>query len=287
MKTSIKAVIPVAGFGTRFLPITKAQPKEMLPVIDKPVIQYVVEEFITAEIKNILLVTGREKRSLEDHFDKSIGLDMLLKEKGKHELLKEINKISDVNLFYVRQKERRGLGDAVLQAENFVDSGPFIVHVGDTILVSEKNPLQELIKVYEEYKKPVIFFERVAMEDVEKYGIIDAKKVKNGVYKINSLVEKPKKEQAPSNMAVIGIYLLDKKIFECIKKTKPGVGNEIQLTDAINLLLSKEEVYACEFKGKRYDIGDPYLWLKANIEFALKRDDLKDKIKKFIKELKL
>lgn len=287
MKTSIKAVIPVAGFGTRFLPITKAQPKEMLPVIDKPVIQYVVEEFINAGIKDILLITGREKRSLEDHFDKSIGLELLLKEKGKFDLLKEIEKISDIDLFYVRQKERKGLGDAVLQAENFVDIKPFIVHVGDTILVSEKNPIEELIGVYEEYKKPVILFERVEIEDVERYGIIDANEIKSGVYKINSLVEKPKKEHAPSNMAIIGVYLFNKKIFECIRKTKPGYGGEIQLTDAINLLLGEEEVYACEFKGKRYDIGDPYLWLKANIEFALKRDDLKDDVKEFIKGLKL
>ena len=287
MKTYIKAVIPVAGFGTRFLPITKAQPKEMLPVIDKPVIQYVVEEFINAGITDILLITGREKRALEDHFDKSNDLEMLLKEKGKLDLLNKIEKILDIDLFYVRQKERKGLGDAVLHAENFIDDNPFIVHVGDTILVSEKNPLEELIGVYGKYKKPVILFEKVGIEDVERYGIIDANEIKNGVYKINSLVEKPKKEQAPSNMAIIEVYLFNKKIFDCIRKTKPGYGGEIQLTDAINLLLDEEEVYACEFKGKRYDIGDPYLWLKANIEFALKRDDLKDDVREFIKSLKL
>jgi len=280
-------VIPVAGFGTRFLPITKAQPKEMLPVIDKPVIQYVVEEFIDAGIKDILMITGREKRVLEDHFDRSIGLEMLLKEKGKDDILKEIEKISNINLFYTRQKDRKGLGDAILHAENFVDGSPFIAHVGDTILEAEKNPLKELIDMYKKIKKPIILFENVKYEDIEKYGIIEGEKVNEGLYKIKHLVEKPKKENAPSNMAIIGVYLFDNKIFDCIRKTKPGVGNEIQITDAINLLLEEEDVYAYEFKGKRYDIGNPYSWLTANIEFALKRDELKEDIIKFIKGLNL
>jgi len=284
---NVKGVIPVAGFGTRFLPITKAQPKEMLPVIDKPVIQYVVEEFIDAGIKDILMITGREKRVLEDHFDRSIGLEMLLKEKGKDDILKEIEKISNINLFYTRQKDRKGLGDAILHAENFVDGSPFIAHVGDTILEAEKNPLKELIDMYKKIKKPIILFENVKYEDIEKYGIIEGEKVNEGLYKIKHLVEKPKKENAPSNMAIIGVYLFDNKIFDCIRKTKPGVGNEIQITDAINLLLEEEDVYAYKFKGKRYDIGNPYSWLTANIEFALKRDELKDDIIKFIKGLNL
>jgi len=284
---NIKGVIPVAGFGTRFLPITKAQPKEMLPVIDKPVIQYVVEEFIDAGIDNILMITGREKRVLEDHFDRSIGLEMLLKEKGKDDILKEIEKISNINLFYTRQKDRKGLGDAILHAENFVDGSPFIAHVGDTILEAEKNPLKELIDMYKKIKKPIILFENVKDEDIEKYGIIEGEKVNEGLYKIKHLVEKPKKENAPSNMAIIGIYLFDAQIFDCIKKTKPGVGNEIQITDAINLLLEEEDVYAYKFKGKRYDIGNPYSWLTANIEFALKRDELRDDVIKFIKGLNL
>ena len=282
-----KGVIPVAGFGTRFLPITKAQPKEMLPIIDKPVIQYVVESFINANINDILLVTGREKRALEDHFDSSIGLEILLRERGKEDILKDINRISDTHLFYVRQKERKGLGDAILKAENFVDGIPFIAHVGDTILISEKHPLKELIEIYERYKKPVILFERVKREDVEKYGIIEGEKINDRLYKINSLVEKPGKEDAKSDMAVIGVYLFDDRIFDCIKKTKPGVGGEIQITDAINLLLEQEEVYAYEFNGKRYDIGNPYLWLTANIEFALKREDLREDIIMFINNLNL
>ena len=281
-----KGVIPVAGFGTRFLPITKAQPKEMLPVMDKPVIQYVVEEFIDARIDSILLITGREKRAIEDHFDSSSNsLEILLKKNGKEDILKEINRISDTNIFYVRQKERKGLGDAILKAENFVDENPFIAHVGDTILVSEKNPLKELIKIYEKYKKPVILFERVRKEDVEKYGIIEGKKISDKLYKISSLVEKPRKEEAKSDMAIIGVYLFDNKIFDCIRKTKPGVGNEIQITDAMNLLIKEEDVYAFEFDGKRYDIGTPYLWLAANIEFALKRDDLRDDVLELIKNL--
>lgn len=282
-----KGVIPVAGFGTRFLPITKAQPKEMLPVMDKPVIQYVVEEFIDAKIEDILLITGREKRAIEDHFDSSIGLEILLKKSGKEDILKEINRISETNIFYVRQKERKGLGDAILKAENFVDENPFIAHVGDTILLSEKNPLKELIKIYEKYKKSVILFERVKKEYVEKYGIIECEKISDNLYKINSLVEKPRKEEAKSDMAIIGVYLFNNKIFDCIRKTKPGVGNEIQITDAINLLLEEEEVYALEFNGKRYDIGTPYLWLTANIEFALKRDDLRNDVLEFIKNLKI
>ncbi len=282
-----KGVIPVAGFGTRFLPITKAQPKEMLPVIDKPVIQYVVEEFIDAGIDDILMITGREKRVLEDHFDKSIGLEMLLKEKGKEDVLRKIEEISKINIFYTRQKDRKGLGDAILHAENFVDGNPFIAHVGDTILIAAQNPLKELMEIYNKHKKPIILFERVKKEDVEKYGIIECKKINEKLYKIEHLVEKPKKEEAKSDMAIIGVYLFDSKIFDCIKKTKPGAGNEIQLTDAINLLLEEEDVYACEFKGKRYDIGNPYLWLTANIEFALKRDYLRDDIIKFIKNLNL
>lgn len=282
-----KGVIPVAGFGTRFLPITKAQPKEMLPIINKPVIQYVIEEFIDAGIDDILMITGREKRVLEDHFDKSISLEMILKENGKDDILKEIAEISKINIFYTRQKDRKGLGDAILHAQNFVDGNPFIVHVGDTILITDKNPVKELINVYEQLKKSVILFENVKEEDIEKYGIIEGEKVKSGLYKIKHLVEKPKKENAPSNMAIIGIYLFEDKIFDCIKRTKPGVGQEIQITDAINLLLEEYDVYAYEFKGKRYDIGNPYLWLTANIEFALKRDDLRDSIVKFLKGLNL
>lgn len=282
-----KGVIPVAGFGTRFLPITKAQPKEMLPVIDKPVIQYVVEEFIDAGIKDILMITGREKRALEDHFDKSIGLEEILKEKGKTDVLKDIEKISNIDIFYTRQKDRKGLGDAILHAENFVDENPFIAHVGDTILIADQNPLKEMTKIYNKYKKPIILFERVKKEDVEKYGIIEGKKINERLYKIEHLVEKPKKEEAKSDMAVIGVYLFDNKIFNCIRKTKPGVGNEIQITDAINLLLEEEDVYAYKFEGERYDIGNPYLWLTANIKFALKRDNLKEDVVKFIKNLNL
>ncbi|PKP56135.1 MAG: UTP--glucose-1-phosphate uridylyltransferase, partial [Candidatus Altiarchaeales archaeon HGW-Altiarchaeales-1] len=212
---------------------------------------------------------GREKRVLEDHFDKSIGLEMLLKDKGKDEILRQLEEISNINIFYTRQKDRKGLGDAILHAENFVDGNPCIAHVGDTILTADKNPLKELMEIYNKHKKPVILFEKVKEEDVEKYGIIEGKKINENLYKIEHLVEKPKKEEAKSDMAIIGVYLFDSKIFDCIKRTKPGAGNEIQITDAINLLLEEEDVYAYEFSGKRYDIGNPYLWLTANIEFAL------------------
>lgn len=283
----IKGVIPVAGFGTRFLPITKAQPKEMLPVIDKPVIQYVIEEFINAGIKDILLITGKEKRAVEDHFDRNVELEKKLKDAKKKDILKKIEKLSKAQLFYTRQTERKGLGDAILHAENFVDGSPFIAHVGDTILVSDSNPLKELINLYEKYKKPIILFENVKEKDVEKYGIIDGEKIEKDLYKVKKLLEKPKKDEAPSTMAIIGVYLFDNKIFDCIRRTEPGVGNEIQITDAMSLLLKEEEIYAYKFKGKVYDIGNPYLWLTANIEFALKREDLRDEIIKFIKNLNL
>ncbi|MFN3527490.1 MAG: UTP--glucose-1-phosphate uridylyltransferase, partial [Candidatus Altarchaeaceae archaeon] len=232
----IKGVIPVAGFGTRFLPVTKSQPKEMLPIIDKPVIQYVIDNFIEAGIEDILLITGREKRALEDYFDRSLGLIQILKEKGRFDILEQLEKIEKIDLFYIRQKDRNGLGHAILHAESFIgnDSNskiPFIVHVGDTILTKTengKNPIRELIEVYEKIKKPVILFRKVDKEEVEKYGIIEGEKINDKLYKIKDLVEKPKKEEAKSNFAIIGVYLFDNRIFNCIRRTKPGKNNEIQ-----------------------------------------------------------
>ncbi len=278
----MKAVIPAAGLGTRFLPITKAQPKEMLPVFDKPTIQYVVEEAVSSGIDNILIVTGRGKRAIEDHFDKSTELEMVLKNSAKEEYLRQMEKISELaDIHYVRQKEQKGLGDAIYCARKFVGDEPFAVLLGDTITINDPPCTKQLMDIYEEYNSSVIAVEKVPREKIESYGIIKCNPL-DGIYEIEDLVEKPNPKDAPSDLGIIGRYVLTPKIFNVMEKVTPGVGGEIQLTDALKLLLREEKVYATEFVGKRYDIGTKLDWLKSSIEFALQNDEVKDDLIEYL-----
>lgn len=272
-----KAIIPAAGLGTRFLPATKAQPKEMLPVVDKPKIQYIVEEAIASGIEEILIITGRNKKSIEDHFDKSVELELELEKSGKSELLELVRDISDmVDIHYIRQKEPRGLGHAIHCAKTFVGNEPFAVLLGDDIVDSEKPCLKQLIDCYSEYKTTILGVQTVAKENVSKYGIVDGIHVEDRVYKVKDLVEKPNTEEAPSNVAILGRYIITPEIFNILENTKPGKGGEIQLTDALKTLIGTEAMYAYNFEGKRYDVGDKLGFLQATIEFALKKDELRD-----------
>jgi UTP--glucose-1-phosphate uridylyltransferase len=272
-----KAIIPAAGLGTRFLPATKAQPKEMLPVVDKPTIQYIVEEAIASGIEEILIITGRNKKSIEDHFDKSVELELELEKSGKSELLELVRDISDmVDIHYIRQKEPRGLGHAIHCAKTFVGNEPFAVLLGDDIVDSEKPCLKQLIDCYSEYKTTILGVQTVAKENVSKYGIVDGIHVEDRVYKVKDLVEKPNTEEAPSNVAILGRYIITPEIFNILENTKPGKGGEIQLTDTLKTLIGTEAMYAYNFEGKRYDVGDKLGFLQATIEFALKKDELRD-----------
>lgn len=272
-----KAIIPAAGLGTRFLPATKAQPKEMLPIVDKPTLQYIIEEAIDSGIEEILIITGRNKKSIEDHFDRSIELELELESKGKVDLLKEVRKISDmVNIYYIRQKEPKGLGHAISCAKSFIGNEPFAVLLGDDIVYSEKPCLKQLIEVYDEYKTTILGVQDVPMSDVDKYGIVDGLKIEGRVHKVKGLIEKPKPEEAPSNIAILGRYIINPAVFEILENTPPGKGGEIQLTDALKELARREAMYAYNFEGKRYDVGDKLGFLKATVEFALRRDDLKE-----------
>jgi UTP--glucose-1-phosphate uridylyltransferase len=288
-----KAIIPAAGLGTRFLPATKAQPKEMLPIVDKPTLQYIIEEAVDSGIEEILIITGRNKKSIEDHFDKSVELELELESKGKHDLLKEVRKISDmVNIHYIRQKEPKGLGHAIYCAKSFIGNDPFAVLLGDDIVVNEKKPcLKQLIDAYDEYKTTILGVQKVPDADVCKYGIVDGKHIEDRVYKVKGLVEKPAREEAPSNIAILGRYIINPAIFEILEHTKPGKGGEIQLTDALKELAQKEAMYAYNFEGKRYDVGDKQGFLEATVEFALRREDLREDFLRYLmrvmkKELK-
>lgn len=281
-----KAIIPAAGLGTRFLPATKAQPKEMLPVVDKPTIQYIIEEAVHSGIEEILIITGRNKRAIEDHFDRSIELEIELKKKEKNELLFQIKEISDmVNIHYIRQKEPRGLGHAINCARSFVGNEPFAVLLGDDIVYSEYPCLKQLIDVYDEYKTTILGVQTVLENDVSRYGIVDGKFIENDVYKVKNLVEKPSKEEAPSNIAILGRYIITPEIFDILDNTKPGAGGEIQLTDALKELSMRQAMYAYIFKGIRYDVGNKLGFLQATTEFALRRDDLKDSFKEYLLKL--
>ncbi|OWT32353.1 UTP--glucose-1-phosphate uridylyltransferase [Methanobrevibacter sp. 87.7] len=277
----MKAVIPAAGFGTRFLPATKAQPKEMLPVFDKPTIQYVIEEAVTSGIDDILIVTGKNKRSIEDHFDKSFELEHSLKEKGKLKELKRIQDITDLaDITYVRQKEQKGLGDAIYCARKHIGGEPFAVMLGDTITRGKVPCTKQLIDVYRKYNSSAIAVERVPDEKVERYGIIDGRPVEDTVYKIDKLVEKPALKDAPTNLAIMGRYFLTPDIFEHIENTEPGVGGEIQLTDALAKL---NVIYGSIFDGHTYDIGNRMEWLMTSIEFALEDEEAHDQIFEYMK----
>lgn len=270
-----KAVIPVGGLGTRFLPATKAQPKEMLPIVDKPAVQYIVEEAVESGIESILFITGRNKKSIEDHFDKSVELEQMLEEKQKVGLLKEVQHISSMaNIHYIRQKEPLGLGHAVLCAEQFIGDEPFAVLLGDDIMISEPPALKQMIDAYQQTKQSVIGVKEVANEEVSKYGIIDPDSKFGRVRSVKDLVEKPSMKTAPSNIAVMGRYILNPSIFTYLKMIERGVGNEMQLTDALRLLCKTEKLFALELQGKRYDIGNKVGYIKAMIEVALMRDDL-------------
>ena len=273
-----KAIIPAAGLGTRFLPATKAQPKEMLPIVDKPTIQYIIEEAVASGIEEILIITGRNKKCIEDHFDKSVELEMELEKNNKNELLELVQDISDmVDIHYIRQKEPRGLGHAIRCAKAFVGNEPFAILLGDDIVYNNQKPcLKQLIECYNEYKTSILGVQTVDKEDVSKYGIVDGILIEDRVCKVKGLVEKPSVDEAPSNTAILGRYIVTPKIFDILDNTKPGKGNEIQLTDALLELIKEEAMYAYNFEGKRYDVGDKLGFLQATIEFALKKEELRD-----------
>ena len=272
-----KAVIPAAGLGTRFLPATKAQPKEMLPIVDKPTLQYIIEEAVASGIEEILIITGRNKKSIEDHFDKSVELELELENKGKTELLEIVQNISNmINIHYIRQKEPRGLGDAIYCARHFIGDEPFAVMLGDDIVDNKVPCLKQLMDAYDEYRTTILGVQKVAKEDTNKYGIIDAKFIEDRVYKVKDLVEKPDSDKAPSNIAILGRYIITPEIFDILSDLPPGKGDEIQLTDALKELSKKEAMYAYDFEGRRYDVGDKLGFLEATVDFALKRDELKD-----------
>lgn len=282
MKKVRKAIIPAAGLGTRFLPATKAQPKEMLPIVDKPAIQYIIEEAIASGIEEILIITGRNKRSIEDHFDKSVELENQLKEQGKYDLLGLIEEISQIDIHYIRQKEAKGLGHAVLCAKQFVGNEPFAVMLGDDIVDAEVPCLRQLIDVYDDCQGMVLGVQEVAKDKVSSYGIVNPKKVKENIWQAVDLIEKPSVEEAPSQLAVLGRYILEPEIFALLEKTEPGRGNEIQLTDAICKLAHEKPVYAYNFSGRRYDIGDKQGYLEATVEYALKRPEIRDKFLNYL-----
>ncbi|MBW4864010.1 MAG: UTP--glucose-1-phosphate uridylyltransferase GalU [Paeniclostridium sp.] len=280
-----KAIIPAAGLGTRFLPATKSQPKEMLPIVDKPTLQYIIEEAVNSGIEEILIVTGRSKKSIEDHFDRSIELELELEQKGKLDMLKIVQDISNmVDIYFIRQKEPKGLGHAIYCAKSFVGDEPFAVLLGDDIVDSEKPCLKQLIGAYDEYNTSILGVQEVAKENTDKYGILDVKHIEDRVYKVNDMVEKPKVEEAPSNIAILGRYIITPAIFEILENQKPGKGGEIQLTDALKTLGEHEAIYAYNFEGKRYDVGDKLGFLKATVDYALKRPELKSDFIEFLKE---
>lgn len=281
-----KAVIPAAGLGIRFLPATKAQPKEMLPIVDKPTIQYVVEEAVAAGIEDILIITGRNKRAIEDHFDHCVEVEMTLKNKGKVEELQMVREISEmVDIHYVRQKEPLGLGHAVLCAKKFAKDEPFAVLLGDDIINSDVPCIRQLMDVYEERGGSVVGVQEVGWDEVHKYGIVSSEEGDNSICKVESLVEKPSQEQAPTNLAALGRYVIEPEIFEVLERTDPGTGGEIQLTDGLNELAKTRTVWAYNFAGRRYDVGDRQGFLEATIEYALRRKNLAPNFAAYLKRL--
>ena len=282
-----KAVFPAAGLGTRFLPATKASPKEMLPLVDKPLIQYVVEEAVASGIESVIIVTGRGKSAIEDHFDVSFELEALLRERGKESDLRLVREITDMVRFsYVRQREALGLGHAILQARDLVGNEPFAVMLSDDIIDSQTPALRQLLDVYEKYDAPVLATMEVQGEAISRFGAVDVEEVSDGVYRIKDMVEKPSLADAPSNLAIIGRYILTPDIFDEIATTGPGAIGEIQITDAMRGLLQKRDFYAVRFEGKRYDAGDKLGFLEATVEFALKHKDLAPAFREYLRSLK-
>ncbi len=283
-----KAVFPAAGLGTRFLPATKASPKEMLPLVDKPLIQYSVEEAVACGIESILIITGRDKSAIENHFDISFELENLLKEKGKEEMFEQVRAISEIaRISYTRQKQALGLGHAILQAKDFVGNEPFAVLLADDVVDAETPALGQMIKVFEKYNAPVIATMRIEGEAISRFGVIDADEVEPNVFKIKDMVEKPKFADAPSDLAIIGRYILTPDIFDAIESTGKGSGGEIQITDAMRDLLKTRDFYAVKLDGIRHDAGDKLGFLIATVEFALKRDDLGAEFREYLKSLEL
>lgn len=283
-----KAVFPAAGLGTRFLPATKSSPKEMLPLVDKPLIQYAVEEAVASGIESILIITGRDKSAIENHFDISFELEQLLKERGKDAMFAQVRAVSDIaQISYTRQKQALGLGHAIYQAKDFAGNEPFAALLADDIVDSEKPALKQMVEVFEKYNAPVIATMQVDGEAISRFGVIDAVEVEPGVYKINDMVEKPAYADAPSNLAIIGRYIFTPDIFEAIEQTTPGAGGEIQITDAMRLLLKKRPFYAVKLDGTRHDAGDKLGFLVATVELALKRQDLGDEFRNYLKSLNL
>lgn len=286
MATIKKAIIPAAGLGTRFLPATKAQPKEMLPIVDKPTIQYIVEEAVASGIEDIIIVTGRTKKAIEDHFDKSVELEMELEKKHNQELLEVAKSVSQIaNIYYIRQKEPKGLGHAVLTARTFIGNEPFAVLLGDDVIDSEKPALKQMIEIYDKYQSSVLGVQTVERKDVNKYGIVDGIQLENRVYEVSDMVEKPSIDVAPSNVAVLGRYIITPQIFDFLEKQEVGAGGEIQLTDALNKLAKVEKMYAYDFIGRRYDVGNKMGFLQATVEFALKRPELREEFKEYLKTI--
>jgi UTP--glucose-1-phosphate uridylyltransferase len=282
MKTTIKkAIFPAAGLGTRFLPATKASPKEMMPIVDKPLIQYGVEECMSCGIEEIIIITGKNKRAIEDHFDSAYQLEDTLKKAGKSRMLDAINKMSHIKFAYIRQRAALGLGHAILCAKPFVQDEPFVVILSDDVLEPESTTLKEMMRIYEEKKAPIIAVEEVPQDEVQRYGIISGA-LKGEVIEIDDLVEKPKPGEALSNLGIIGRYILTPDIFEILEKQKPGAGGEIQLTDALRALVKKRPIYGYPIKGRRYDAGDKLGYLKATVDFALKNKELAEGFRKYL-----
>lgn len=285
MKSTIKkAILPAAGLGTRFLPATKASPKEMLPIVDKPQIQYAVEEAIACGIEEFIIITGKTKRAIEDHFDSSYRLEEKLKNSGKDNMLEELNKLNEINIAYIRQRAPLGLGHAILCAKPFINNEPFIVILSDDVIDPDYHLLKKMIKAYEELDCPIIALEAVPKEEAHRYGIIDGTK-EGDVYKINDLVEKPQPHEAPSNLAIIGRYILTPDIFRILERQTPGAGGEVQLTDGLKELLKKRAIYGYPIdEGSRYDAGDKLGYLKATVDFALKNKELSEPFRRYLSE---
>lgn len=284
-----KAVIPAAGLGTRFLPATKAQPKEMLPIVDKPAIQYIVEEAVACGLEDILIITGRNKRAIEDHFDRSLELEAALAEKDNHEALANLRRISEMaDIHYIRQKEPRGLGHAIYCARKFIGQDPFAVLLGDDLIVTEGSPcLQQLLDVYDTYQGNVIAIQQVLPEEVNKYGIVEGQPLEARLYQVSRLVEKPPVGSVSSSLAIVGRYILQPEIFAALADVSPGAGGEIQLTDALVRLLGQQPVFAYMFQGRRFDVGDKIGFLQATVELALMRSDLRDEFGAYLRQLRV
>ncbi len=280
-----KAILPAGGLGTRFLPATKASPKEMLPIVDKPMIQYAVEEATACGIEEFIIITGKYKRAIEDHFDSAYELEESLKKTGKKRLLEEISRLSQLNFAYIRQKAALGLGHAIYCAKPFVKDEPFAVILSDDIIDPGNCLLKDMINIYKEFDSPVLALQKVPLSEVSKYGIVDGKKEKDNVFRINSLVEKPSSSDAPSDMAIIGRYILTPDIFDMLEGVGPGKGGEIQLTDALHALLKKRQIYGYLFTGKRYDAGDKLGYLKATVDMALKNNKVSEHFKEYLIEV--